>query len=224
MEINAIVLGATGMVGEGVLHVALHHPDVRSVLVIGRRPCGVVHPKLKELIHNDFTDFSPVRSQLSGYNACYFCLGTTSIGKQEAEYRRISYDYTLSLARTLAPINPSMTFCYVSGEGTDSSERGRQMWARVKGKTENDLSKLPFAAVFHFRPGFIRPIEGLKNTLSFAKPLLYIYPLLSFLLPRHGCTLHDLGTAMIHVTKFGYPSSILENPDIRRRAQAEGTL
>lgn len=224
MDIHAIVLGATGMVGEGVLHMVLSHPDVRSVLVIGRRPCGAVHPKLKELIHHDFTDFSSVRSSLTGYNACYFCLGTTSIGKSEEEYRRISYDYTLHLARTLAPINPDMTFCYVSGEGTDSSEQGRQMWARVKGKTENDLSKLPFKAVYLFRPGFIKPIKGMKNTLSFAKPLLTLYPLLSFLLPKHGCTLEDIGTAMINVTKFGFPTAILENPDITRRAQSEGVL
>src|SRR5512133_2476442 len=152
MSIKAIVFGATGMVGEGVLHEALRHPAVDAVLVIGRRPCGVTHPKLKEVLQKDFYDYSALEYQLRGYHACFFCLGVTSIGKKEEEYRRLTYDLTMAAARTLARLNPEMVFCYVSGAGTDSSERGRSMWARVKGKTENDLMKLPFKAVYAFRP------------------------------------------------------------------------
>lgn len=211
---NSIVFGATGMVGEGVLHVALNHPDVESVLVVGRRPCNVQHPKLNEIVHRDLFDFSSIESRLQGYNACYFCLGTTSIGKNEQEYTRTTYDLTMSAARTLSRLNPEMTFCYISGEGTDSTERGRLMWARVKGKTENDLRRLPFKAVYNFRPGFIKPIRGMKNTLSFAKPLLYLYPMFKLLLPSHGCTLEEIGHAMIKVTMDGYAKHVLENNDI----------
>lgn len=214
MEIKAIVFGATGMVGEGVLHVALHHPDVASVLVVGRRPCGVTHPKLSELLHADFFDFSSVENRLKGYNACYFCLGVSSIGMSEEEYTRTTYDLTVHAATTLSRLNPGMTFCYVSGEGTDSTEKGRSMWARVKGKTENTLTQLPFKAVFNFRPGFIKPIKGMKRTLSFAKPLAVLYPLFKMILPAHGCTLEDLGAAMVGVTKNEYPKKILENRDI----------
>ena len=214
MEINAIILGATGMVGEGVLHVSLQNPNIKSVLVIGRKPCGVKHPKLQELIHSNFFDFSSAEQHLSRYNACFFCLGTTSLGKSEEEYTRTTYDITMSVAKTLVKLNKEMTFCYISGEGTDSTEKGRSMWARVKGKTENDLMKLPFKTVYNFRPGFIKPIKGLKNTLSFAKPLLYIYPILKALLPKHGCTLEELGNAMINVTLNGYSKTVLENSHI----------
>lgn len=214
MKINAIIFGATGMVGEGVLHIAFNDPHVESVLVVSRRSCNVQHTKLKEIVHNDFYDFSKIESQLKGYNACYFCLGTTSVGKKEQEYTRTTYDLTMHAAQTLSRLNPEMTFCYISGEGTNSTEQGRMMWARVKGKTENDLMKLPFKAVYNFRPGFIKPIKGMKNTLSFAKPLLYLYPVFKLLLPSHGCTLEDLGHAMIHVTMNGYAKHILENNDI----------
>jgi hypothetical protein len=134
MKIKAILFGATGMVGEGVLYKSLGHEDVESVLVIGRRSCGVEHPKLKELIHNDFYDYSGIEAQLTGWNACWFCLGVTSVGKSEAEYRRLTYDLTMQAARTLSRLNSAMTFCYVSGTGTDSTEKGRSMWSRVKGK------------------------------------------------------------------------------------------
>ncbi len=144
MKIKAIITGVTGMVGEGVLHECLLHPDVESVLVINRKPCGVKHEKLKEIIHKDFFDLSSIEDQLSGYNACYFCAGVSSVGKKEDEYKRITYDLTLNFAKTLLKLNPDMTFCYVSGVGTDSTEKGRSMWARVKGKTENDLLKLRF--------------------------------------------------------------------------------
>ena len=164
------------MVGEGVLHVCLHHPDVESVLVISRKPCGLKDDKLKEILHNDFFDYTTLGDRLKGYNACFFCLGVTSVGKTEEEYTRLTYDLAMAAARTLAHLNRDMTFCYVSGAGTDSSERGRSMWARVKGKTENDLAKLSFKAAYAFRPGFIKPIKGMKNTLAFAKPLGAVYP------------------------------------------------
>ena len=221
MKIKAIVFGATGMVGEGVLHVCLNHPDVESVLVIGRRSCGVSHPKLQELIHHDFFDFTAIENRLQGYNACYFCLGVTSVGKKEAEYTRLTYDLTMAAAQTLSRRNRDMTFCYVSGEGTDSSEQGRLMWARVKGRTENDLRKLPFKSAYAFRPGFIKPIKGLRNAYGASKVLGAIYPLLKALVPNHVCTLGDLGLAMINVTLAGFPKPALENRDIDQIARAQ---
>ena len=144
MKIRTIITGATGMVGEGVLHECLQHADVEKVLVINRKPCGVKHPKLTEIIHSNFLDFSPIEAQLKGYNACYCCLGVSSVGMKEPEYTRFTYDLTMHVAKTLIRQNPDMTFIYVSGSGTDSSEKGNLMWARVKGKTENDLFKLGF--------------------------------------------------------------------------------
>lgn len=214
MKINAIIFGATGMVGEGVLTVCLSHPDVESILVIARRSCNTTHPKLKELIHKDFYDYTSIEGQLQGYNACYFCLGVTSVGKKADEYTRLTYDLTLQAARTLSKLNPGMTFCYVSGEGTDGTEHGRIMWARVKGKTENDLRKLPFKAAFAFRPGFIKPIEGQKNAYGVSKVLGKVYPALRTLFSNHVCTLEDLGLAMINVTLAGYSNNVLENKDI----------
>ncbi|MGN6638785.1 MAG: NAD-dependent epimerase/dehydratase family protein, partial [Mucilaginibacter sp.] len=168
-KIRAIVTGATGMVGEGVLHECLQHPQVDSVLIINRKPSGVSHSKLKEIIHKDFLDISAIEDQLSGYNACYFCLGVSSVGMKEPEYYRLTYTLTMNVAQTLSRLNPDMVFCYVSGASTDSTEKGRMMWARVKGKTENDLMKLPFKEVFAFRPGYMHPTPGLKNAISFYK-------------------------------------------------------
>ncbi len=202
------------MVGEGVLHEALYHPDVESVLVIGRRSCGVTNPKLKEIIHKDFYNYTAIEDQLLGYNACFFCLGVTSIGKNEVEYRRLTYDLTMAAATTLSRLNPEMTFCYVTGAGTDSTERGRSMWARVKGKTENDLMKLPFKAVYAFRPGYIKPTPGLQNALSFSKVIAPLYPALHALLPKYMCTLEEVGLAMINVATIGYGKKILECEDI----------
>jgi len=219
MKIKAIVFGATGMVGEGVLHACLNHSEVESVLVVSRRPCGVQHPKLKELIHRDFFDYSAIENQLTGYNACYFCLGVTSVGKNEQEYTRLTYDLTMQAARTLSRLNPTMTFCYVSGSGTDSTEQGRLMWARVKGKTENDLMKLAFKSVYAFRPGFIKPIGGLKNAYGVSKVLGTAYPVLRTLFPKYVCTLEDLGQAMIQVTLKEYSKRVLENVDIAQLGQ-----
>ncbi|MET3880383.1 epimerase [Chitinophaga sp. OAE865] len=214
MEIRAIITGSTGMVGEGVLHECLQHPDVKEVLVINRKPCGVQHPKLKEIIHENFNDMLPIATKLHGYNACYFCLGVSSVGMKEDAYKRVTYDITMEVARTLAALNSDMTFCFVSGAGTDSSEKGRIMWARVKGKTENDLQKQPFKAVYMFRPGFMRSTEGLKNTSKYYKYIGWAYPFFRRVFPQWVCTLAEVGQAMINVTRYGYPRTVLEVKDI----------
>lgn len=219
VKIKAIITGSTGMVGEGVLHECLEHPQVESVLVINRRTCEVTHPKLKEILHDNFYDFSPVETQLQGYNACFFCLGVTSIGKKEEAYTRLTHTLTLALAEPLSRLNRDMTFCYVSGAGTDSTEKGRTMWARVKGKTENDLMKLPFKKVFAFRPGFIKPTKGLKHAHSFYKYINWMYPIGRVLFPKSFCTLKEIGLAMIHVVNEKENRKILEGNDIIEMAK-----
>ncbi len=219
MKIKAIITGATGMVGEGVLHECLLHPNVESVLLINRKTCGVKHEKLKEIILKDFFDLSSIEEQLKGYNACYFCAGVSSVGKKEDEYKRITYDLTLNFANTLLSINSEMTFCYVSGVGTDSTEKGRSMWARVKGKTENDLLNLPFKAVYMFRPGYIQPTKGLNNTYKIYKVISPLYPILNLLFPKYTVTLEELGKAMINVTLFGSEKKVLECKDIIQRSK-----
>jgi uncharacterized protein YbjT (DUF2867 family) len=214
MNIRVIITGATGMVGEGVLHECLHHPDVEQVLVINRRPCGVSHPKLKEVIHLNFQDLTPVESQLVNYNACFFCLGVSSVGMKEQQYHKLTYDLTIHFAETLSSLNPGMTFCYVSGSGTDSSEKGKRMWARVKGKTENKLMQLPFKKAYMFRPGFMKPTEGMKNTLKGYGFFTWMYPALRPLFPNFVCTLKEVGVAMINTVRKGYSKPILEVADI----------
>ncbi len=216
MKINAIITGATGMVGEGVLHECLNHPDVESVLVVNRNPCGVKHAKLKEIILKDFLILSAIESDLTGYNACYFCAGVSSIGKNEAEYKKITYDLTINFARTLQKLNPEMVFCYVSGEGTDSTENGRLMWARVKGKTENDILKMGFKDAYMFRPGYIKPIKGLRNAYKISKALAPLYPLLEKLFSAHVVKLEEIGKAMINSVLKGNEKKILECEDIRK--------
>ncbi|HYM19748.1 MAG TPA: NAD-dependent epimerase/dehydratase family protein [Candidatus Kapabacteria bacterium] len=214
MRLSVIITGASGMVGEGVLHECLQHPDVEHVLVVGRRACGTTHPKLKELLVSDLFDLTSIESELSGFDACYFCLGVSSIGMKEDAYRHITYDLTMNFAKTLVRLNQNMTFCYISGAKTDSSEKGRSMWARVKGKTENDLLKLPFKAAYNFRPGYIHPTPGLKNTLSSYKYITWLYPALRAIFPSSACSLREIGLAMIGVTERGYPKHILEVKDI----------
>jgi uncharacterized protein YbjT (DUF2867 family) len=224
MKIKAIITGATGMVGEGVLHECLKHPDVESVLVVKRKPCGVKHPKLKEILHKDFMDIKPIEDQLTGYNTCFFCAGVSSIGKNEAEYKRITYDLTLNFAQTLLNQNSEISFCYVSGVGTDSSEKGKSMWARVKGKTENDLLKLPLKSAFMFRPGYIQPIKGLKNTYKIYKIVSPLYPIFKKLFPKYVNTLSEIGLAMINVVRFNYDKKIVECVDIREYAEIERSI
>ncbi|SFD46012.1 NAD dependent epimerase/dehydratase family protein [Chitinophaga sp. CF118] len=211
-KISVIITGATGMVGEGVLHECLLHSEVEAVLSISRKPSGVTHPKLKEVIHADFFNLSAVESQLSGYNACYFCLGVSSIGVKEAEYTKMTYTLTMHVAETLSKLNKEMTFCYVSGAGTDTN--GRSMWSKVKGKTEDDLFKLPFKAVFAFRPGYINPTKGLKNTLSFYKYITWMYPFFKVVFPGMVSTLKEVGLAMISVTLYGSDKRVLAVKDI----------
>ncbi len=219
MKIKAIITGATGMVGEGVLLECLNHPDVEQVLVINRKPGGVTHAKLREIIHADFFDLAPIESQLAGYNACYFCLGVSSVGLSEEAYRRVTYDLTLHVGQLLARLNPEMTFCYVTGAGTDSSEQGRVAWARIKGATENALLRL-FKNSYMFRPGFMKASPGQKNVKSFYPWISWIYPLGRTLYPAGFCTLHEVGQAMIHATSKGYPNQILDVKDIVALAKA----
>lgn len=214
MKLKVIITGTTGMVGEGVLHESLLHPDVEQVLVINRKPCGVTHSKLKEIIHKDFFDLTPVASQLQGYNTCFFCLGVSSIGIKEDEYTRFTYTLTMHVAGIIAQQNPGMTFLYISGAGTDSSEKGSMMWARVKGKTENDLMKLPFKKVYAVRPGFIKPTKGLKNTLSFYKYVNWLFPLFTLFARNKVSTLRELGLAMINAALKGYNKPVIEVKDI----------
>lgn len=213
-KIRAIITGVTGMVGEGVLHECLKDPDVESVLIINRKKASVQHPKLKEIIHTNFLDFSAIEGQLSGYNACFFCLGVSSVGMQAEEYYKLTYTLTMHVAETLSRLNPDMTFCYVSGAGTSTSENSRRNWANVKGKTENDLRKLPFKQAFAFRPGFIKPTPGLKNTHSLYKYVNWLFPIGRAWYPSRFCTLEELSLAMIRVAKQGYPKPILEGEDI----------
>jgi uncharacterized protein YbjT (DUF2867 family) len=221
MQIRVIITGVTGMVGEGVLFECLGHPDVEKVLMVNRRPYALQHPKLAELIVPDLFDLDAVKPQLSGYNACFFCAGISSVGLKEPEYRRITYDLTLNFARTLAGLNPDMVFDYVSGALTDSTEKGKIMWARVKGKTENDLRKLPFKSVYNFRPGFMKATEGQKNVKSYYRFIGPLYPLLRVIMPGQVSTLRAVALAMINTVLSGYPKNILEIKDIKELAGLE---
>ena len=214
-KIRIILTGATGMVGEGVLHECLQYDSVESVLTINRKSCGITHPKLKEIIHSNFYDLGAIEPQLAGYNACFFCLGVSSVGMKEPEYHRLTYILTMHVAQVLSKINRDMTFCYISGAGTDSSEKGKIMWARVKGKTENDLAKLPFRQVYNFRPGVLQPTKGLKNTLTFYKFLFWLIPVIKAIVPNYICSLKELGTAMINSVTKGYGKQVLEVKDIK---------
>jgi hypothetical protein len=216
--IKAIITGTTGMVGEGVMHQCLQNNDVSEVLIINRKPSGYTHPKLKEIVHADFFDWSAIESQFTGYNACYFCLGISSVGVSKEDYYKTTYSLTLSFAKTLAKQNPDMVFCYISGAGTDSLEKGTG-WAAVKGKTENEIIRI-FKNGFAFRPGFIKPIKGLTKTHSFYKYINWLYPLGRALYPAGFTTLQELAAAMVQVTKNGYSKRVVEGKDII--ALAEG--
>jgi uncharacterized protein YbjT (DUF2867 family) len=213
-KISVIITGATGMVGEGVLNECLQSNEVERVLVINRRPCGISHLKLKEIIHADFYNFSPIENELRNYDACFFCLGVSSIGMKEPKYYRLTYTLTMHVAQTLSNLNPGMTVCYISGAGTDSTEKGRIMWARVKGKTENDLAKLPFKKVYNFRPAVLQSAKGLKNTLPYYKYFRWLFPIIRIVSPKYICTLKELGLAMINSVTKGYEKQTLEVKDI----------
>jgi uncharacterized protein YbjT (DUF2867 family) len=216
---RAVLFGATGMVGAGVLHECLRDDRVHDVLSVQRSPSNLEHPKLRELVRTDFYDYSDARDAFRGADACFFCLGVTAVGKSEAEYQRLTLDLTLSAATVLAELNPGMTFCYVSGQGTDSSERGRVMWARVKGKTENALLRLPLEA-YMLRPGYIQPMGGIRSKTRvyrvFYQVMAPLYPILRRLTPNLVTTNETVGRAMIQLAASGYESRILEVRDINR--------
>ena len=216
-DVKIILFGATGMVGQGVLRECLRDPEVERVLVIGRSSIGIQDEMVREIVHRDFLDFSNIEDQLGGYNACFFCLGVSSVGMEEQAYTRVTYDFTMAAAQVLAKQNPGMTFIYVSGTGTDSSEQGRLMWARVKGKTENALFKLPLKA-YMFRPGYIQPLDGIKSKTKLYGALYSVvgvfYPMLLAMFPKYVTTSEQVGRAMICVAKRGAAKRWLENDDI----------
>lgn len=215
---KVILLGATGMVGQGVLRECLLDRDVESVLGVGRSSTGQRHDKLREIVCADLFDLSAIETELRGFDACFFCLGVSSAGMKEDAYRRVTYRLTLAVAGTLARLNPAMTFLYVSGAGTDSSERGRVMWARVKGATENALLRLPFKAACMFRPAVIVPLDGIKSKTRVYRVLYTalepLLPLLYRMAPKYVTTTGQLGRAMIEVAKCGVPKPVLETRDI----------
>jgi uncharacterized protein YbjT (DUF2867 family) len=217
---KVILFGATGMVGQGVMRECLIDPKVETVLAVGRSPTGVQNAKLREIVHDNFLDFSTIESQLAGYDACFFCLGVSSVGMSEERYRHLTYDITLAAATTLSRLNPGMVFVYVTGQGTDSTEQGRLMWARVKGKTENDLLKLPFKAAYMFRPAGIQPLHGVKSKTAWVQAIYVVAsPLLTWLnraAPKYMTTTEQVGRAMIKVARDGYPKPVLESEDINR--------
>jgi len=215
-KIKVILTGATGMAGEGVLLECLRNEKVERVLVVGRRPCGISHRKLKELLVPDFFRIDEAADQLSGYDGCFFCAGISSIGMKEAEYTRITYDTTLHFARAVLEKNPQLVFDYISGSSTDSTEKGSLMWARVKGKTENDLMKMPFKGAYNFRPGVMTPFKEQKNVKRFLKILIGIFPLL---FPKSVLSLSQVGRAMIKTVTDGYSKHILEIKDIKILAE-----
>jgi uncharacterized protein YbjT (DUF2867 family) len=219
IDMKVLIFGATGMVGQGVLRECLLDPDIDAVQTVGRSSTRTHHAKLREIIQPELFDYSGVEAELKGFDACFFCLGVSSTGMSEQQYENLTFTLTLAAAETLSRLNPAMTFVYVSGAGTDSSEKGRVMWARVKGKTENALLRLPFKAAYMFRPGVIQPVHGARSKTTayrigyaLAKPVL---PLLRRLFPRYILTTEEIGRAMIHLAKQGAPKIVLESGDIR---------
>jgi uncharacterized protein YbjT (DUF2867 family) len=219
---KVILFGGSGMVGQGVLRECLRDPRVTAVLAIGRTPLAETHAKLQQIVHRDLSDFSPIEGQLAGYDACFFCLGVSSAGMSEADYRHVTFDFTLAAARTLVKVSPGLTFIYVSGTGTDSSARGRSMWARVKGETENALLALPFKGAYMFRPGFIQPMHGVKSRTRLYRVLYVLiaplYPVLNLFFSRYLTTTEEVGRAMIEIAARGTSQHLLENRDIRALA------
>jgi uncharacterized protein YbjT (DUF2867 family) len=216
--VKALIFGATGMVGQGVLRECLQEADIDLVRTIGRTPAGIQHPKLSELTHRDLWDYSAIEGSLTGFDACFFCLGVSSAGKKEEAYQRVTYELTMAAAETLSRLNPNMTFIYVTGAGTDSTERGRSMWARIKGKTENALLRMPFKAAYMFRPGLIQPLHGARSkTPAYRIPLMILKPIIPWLrraFPNSVLTTEQIGRAMIAVAKHGAAKRILESKDI----------
>src|ERR1035441_2206869 len=214
-----LIFGATGMVGQGVLRECLLDPEVELAVTVGRTPTGRQHPRLREIVHNNLEDFAPIAAELAGFDACFFCLGVSSAGMKQADYERVTYRIALAAAEPLSRLTPDLTFIYVSGAGTDSSEHGRIMWARVKGRTENALLRLPFKAAFMFRPGIIVPRFGARSrTALYRIPYILARPLLPLLLrafPNQVLTTDEIGQAMLLVARRGAPKPVLETAGIR---------
>ncbi len=215
---KVLLFGATGMIGQGVLRECLRDPRVDEVRSIVRSPSGTAHPKLTEILHQDFLDYRAIEGRLAGLDACFWCLGVSSAGMGEAEYRRITLDMTLAAAETLVRLNPTMTFCYISGAGADSTGKGRIMWARVKGQIENALLRLPFKAVYLFRPGFIQPLHGITSRTPLYRWIYQVlgplFPLIKALFPTGVITTQQLGQAMIQACAEGAPHTVLEMRDL----------
>jgi len=215
---KVIITGATGMVGMGVLLECIDNEEISEILTIGRSITGLTHPKLKEIVQADFTDFSSVKTKLARYDGCFYCLGVSASGLKEDQYTKITYEYTLSLASTLFKLNPEMTFNYVSGEGTDSSEKGRMMWARVKGKTENDILNIGFKQAFAFRPGVIIPLRGVKSRTKLYQFMydyfMWLVKLIKFLWPNSVVNTTQIGLAMINSLSKEYDKKVLKPKDI----------
>jgi len=218
-SINVIITGATGMVGEGVLHECLNDPKIANVTVLSRSSTGIVHPKLKEIILTDLFAFTGNEPGLNNLDACFYCLGVTSIGKSEEEYTRLTHELTLKIAQPLLHLNPEMTFCYVAAKGTDNTEQGKTMWARVKGKTENGLAKMGFRQFFTFRPFMLTPTKGLRNTHAFYKYISWLFPLGRLIYPEAFCTLKELALAMIKVGSQGYNKKVITPTDMVKLAR-----
>jgi uncharacterized protein YbjT (DUF2867 family) len=216
--LKVIITGATGMIGEGVLLVCLKNPDVERILIINRRQAGITHPKLQEVILEDFHDLSPLEELLSGYDACFFCLGVSSVGMKIDAYRRVTYDLTINFGETVSRLNKNMVFIYVSGAGTDGTEKGRIEWARIKGKTENDLRKLPFRRVYGYRLGFIKPLAGQKKAHAFYNYINWFFPIGKKLSPDHFNTMEELGLSMISIARNDYPENTIYGKDISKVA------
>ncbi len=215
---NILMFGATGMIGQGVLRECLRDPDVHLVTTVARSPSGVAHPKLREVVHGDLQHFAPIEHELSGFDACFFCLGVTSAGMTEADYERVTYGIANAAAGTLARLNPRMTFIFVSGAGADSSEKGRVMWARVKGKAENAVLRQPFKASYVFRPAVVQPLHGIRSRTA-AYNILYaltrpLMPLVRFVFRGNVLTTEQMGKAMLIAARHGAPKRVLESKDI----------
>ena len=225
---KVILFGASGMVGQGALRECLLDPEVEAVLAVGRSASGQRHAKLKELVQEDVADLSMIEQELKSYGACLFCLGVSAVGMSEVDYRRVTYDLTLRVAQTLERLNPKMTFVYVSGGGTDSTEQGFSMWARVKGATENALLAMPFERAYMLRPGFVRPLHGVVSKTRWYRALYAalgpIYPALKQLFPGQVTTTEELGVAMLQLLKKGFKERVLENRDIAALASAPRTF
>jgi nucleoside-diphosphate-sugar epimerase len=212
--LKVIITGSTGIVGEGVLLVCLADPDIEKILVINRRPLGITHPKLTEIIHENFYDLSPIESQLSGYDACFFCLGVSSVGMKMDKYFKVTYELTMHFGETVSRLNKDMVFIYVAGAGTDGTEKGRVEWARIKGKVENELRKLPFRRSYGYRPGFIKPYPGQKRAHSFYKVVNWLFPLGKKLSPDFFNTMEELGLSMIKLVRNDYAKDTIYGRDI----------